>query len=218
MSRLHLRVAALGNTVRPDVSGSQLLSDLAMPTQRRVFALALGTVLLATACSKPKPAAAPTPAPAASNPTSGGSAPAPSTSAPTGTNNTNASAIAAAMATLTGAVYFEYDQDALSSEAQALLDRKLAVLVANPGVGIRLTGHADERGSDEYNLALGQRRAATVKRYLTDRGLSDTRVGVVSMGEERPACADSADEGCWRRNRRAEVEVSSGSITAPPRG
>jgi peptidoglycan-associated lipoprotein len=188
-----------------------------MPTPRRVFALAIGSALLAAACSKPKPAVTPTPAPATSNPAPSGSAPAPSTSAPAATNNANASAIAAALATLTGAVYFEYDQDALSSEAQALLDRKLAVLVANPGVGIRLTGHADELGSDEYNLALGQRRAATVKRYLTDRGLSDARVGVVSMGEERPACTDGAEEGCWRRNRRAEVEVSSGSITAPPR-
>jgi peptidoglycan-associated lipoprotein len=189
-----------------------------MPTPRRVFTLVIGTVLLAAAC-KPKTPAATAPAPATSNPTSApSSAPAPSTSAPAPTNNGNASAIAAALATLTGAVYFEYDQDALSSEAQALLDRKLAVLVANPGVGIRLTGHADERGSDEYNLALGQRRAATVKRYLTDRGLAESRVGVVSMGEERPACSDAAEEGCWRRNRRAEVEVSSGSITAPPRG
>jgi peptidoglycan-associated lipoprotein len=189
-----------------------------MPTSRRVFTLVIGSALLAAACSKPKPAVNPTPAPAACNPTSGASAPAPSTSAPAATNNGNASAIAAALATLTGAVYFEYDQDALSSEAQAQLDRKLAVLVANPGVGIRLTGHADERGSDEYNLALGQRRAATVKRYLTDRGLSESRVGVVSMGEERPACSDAAEESCWRRNRRAEVEISSGSITAPPRG
>lgn len=190
-----------------------------MPTPRRVFTLVIGTVLLAAACSKPKPAAAPTPVQATSNPTSGGSPPAtPANNTPAATNNGNASAIAAAMSTLTGVVYFEYDQDALSSEAQALLDRKLAVLVANPGVSIRLTGHADERGSDEYNLALGQRRAATVKRYLTDRGLSDTRVGVVSMGEERPACSDSADESCWRRNRRAEVEISNGTVTAPPRG
>ncbi|MBC7895915.1 MAG: OmpA family protein [Cytophagaceae bacterium] len=189
-----------------------------MPTPRRVFSLVIGSALLAAACSKPKPAVVPTPVPVTSNPAPSTPAPAPSTSAPAATNDGNASAIAAAMATLTGAIYFEYDQDALSSDAQAQLDRKLAVLVANPGVGIRLTGHADERGSDEYNLALGQRRAATVKRYLTDRGLSDSRIGVVSMGEERPACTDSADDSCYRRNRRADVEVSSGTITAPPRG
>lgn len=189
-----------------------------MPTSRRVFTLVIGSVLLATACKK-KPETAPTTTPTTSNPTSSSPSSTPPSSAPsTPTNNGNAAAIEAAMATLTGAVYFEYDQDALSSEAQSQLDRKLAVLVANPGVGIRLTGHADERGSDEYNLALGQRRAATVKRYLTDRGLSDSRVGVVSMGEERPACSSAAEESCWRRNRRAEVEVSSGSITAPPRG
>lgn len=187
-----------------------------MSTSRRVLTVVVGLVLLASACKKAKPTAAPTPAPTPSQPAATGSTSSPVTSAPAPTADANASAVAAALATLTGVIYFEYDQDALSSEAQSQLDGKLGVLVANPGVSIRLTGHADERGSDEYNLALGQRRAATVKRYLTDRGISDTRVSIVSMGEERPACTE-ADESCWRRNRRAEVEVTSGSVTAPAR-
>ena len=188
------------------------LPNMPMPN-RRALALVLGFTLFHVGCHKAKPAATPGPAPAPATPTSGAStAPGSSAPAPTPAGDPGA-AIAAATAALQGAVYFEYDQDALSADAQALLDQKLAVLVANPTVDVRVTGHADERGSDEYNLTLGQRRSSTVKRYLTDRGVADTRVNVVSMGEERPACTE-VDESCWRRNRRAEFEITSGSVTA----
>lgn len=115
----------------------------------------------------------------------------------------------AAMATLTQVIYFEYDSDALSDNARSTLDAKLGVLNANPSARIRIAGNTDERGSDEYNLALGQRRAAQAKRYLTQRGVGDDRIDVISYGEERPV-ADGHDESSWSQNRRDEFEVISG--------
>lgn len=186
-----------------------------MTTPRRVLVLVLGTAIVAGGCRKAKPETQPAPGPAASQPTSN-PAPAPTTSAPAPTTDANAAAVAAARATIGEAIYFNYDEDALLPEAQSLLDRKLSILTANPAVQIRITGHADERGSDEYNLALGQRRASTVKRYLTDRGIADARVSVVSMGEESPVCTMS-EESCWRQNRRANFEVTGGTITVAGR-
>jgi peptidoglycan-associated lipoprotein len=83
------------------------------------------------------------------------------------------------------------------------------VLNANPDTRIRIAGNTDERGSDEYNLALGQRRAAQAKRYLTQRGIADSRIDIISYGEERPA-ADGHDESAWSQNRRDEFEITSG--------
>jgi len=115
----------------------------------------------------------------------------------------------AALAALTAPIYFEYDSDALSDQASAALDAKLGVLNANPDTRIRIAGNTDERGSDEYNLALGQRRAAQAKRYLTQRGIADARIDIISYGEERPA-ADGHDESAWSQNRRDEFELTSG--------
>ncbi len=125
-------------------------------------------------------------------------------------------AMAALRTTLGAAVYFDYDSDALSDAARALLDGKLAIINANPQLRIRVAGHTDERGSDEYNLALGQRRAAAAKRYLTQHGVADDRIEVVSFGEERPA-AQSKDETAYRQNRRDEFEITAGGdqLTAP---
>ena len=115
----------------------------------------------------------------------------------------------AALAALTAPIYFEYDSDALSDQANAALDAKLGVLNANPDTRIRIAGNTDERGSDEYNLALGQRRAAQAKRYLTQRGVSDDRIEIISYGEERPA-ADGHDESAWSQNRRDGFQVIAG--------
>ena len=99
---------------------------------------------------------------------------------------------------------------------QATLDRKAAILVANPSVKLRISGHADERGSDEYNLALGNRRAAAAKRYLENKGVEGSRLEVISYGEERPANPGS-DESSYAQNRRDEFEVTAGgdNLTAP---
>jgi peptidoglycan-associated lipoprotein len=120
--------------------------------------------------------------------------------------------------TLLAKIFFEFDSDALTDEATAALNAKLAVLTANPRVTMRIAGHADERGSDEYNLALGQRRAAAAKRYLTQRGIQENRIEVISYGEERPA-VPGHDESAWTQNRRDEFEITAGGeqLTAPTR-
>lgn len=114
--------------------------------------------------------------------------------------------------TLNAIIYFDYDDAELRADARAALDAKLPILLANPAVTMRVAGHTDERGSSEYNLALGQRRAASVKRYLTDRGVAEHRIETVSYGEEQPV-ALGADEAAWSQNRRAVFEVTSPATT-----
>jgi peptidoglycan-associated lipoprotein len=113
---------------------------------------------------------------------------------------------------LNAAIHFDYDQSDLRADDRALLDAKVPILQANPNVKIRVAGHTDERGSDEYNLALGQRRAATVKRYLVDHGIADARIETISYGEERPV-AQGSDETAYAQNRRAEFEITAGAQT-----
>ena len=120
-----------------------------------------------------------------------------------------ASARAEAMRALTAAIYFDYDRADITDESRAVLDAKLPLLTSNAGVRLRIAGHTDSRGSDEYNIALGQRRAAAAKRYLTGRGIADNRIDIVSFGEERPV-AMGMDEGSFSQNRRAEFEVTAG--------
>ena len=115
---------------------------------------------------------------------------------------------AEAIALITGTVYFDYDQSALSAEARATLDAKVPALQARPAFRIKITGHTDERGSSEYNLALGLRRAAELKAYLVANGIDAARIDISSMGEERPA-AQGSNEAAWALNRRAEfVQVT----------
>jgi len=195
----------------------------------RVFALSV-LVLSALAACRAKPETTPTPA-------GGGNTPSPtcdqrcrdSISAAERRRADSLAAVNAAReaaererllattrAALAAPVYFEYDSDELSADARATLDSKLPIFRANPGLRIRVAGHTDERGSDEYNLALGQRRAASVKRYLTDQGIDGGRVEIVSFGEERPVVTEASEEG-WRMNRRAEFEVTAGGdvLVAP---
>lgn len=120
-------------------------------------------------------------------------------------------ALAAARASLEAPVLFEFDRSDLDARARAALDAKLPVLQANPGLQIRIAGHTDERGSDEYNLALAQRRAAAAKRYLTQRDIDASRIEIVSYGEEQPTCGESTDD-CWARNRRDEFAITVGSV------
>ncbi|MEP6690646.1 MAG: peptidoglycan-associated lipoprotein Pal [Gemmatimonadaceae bacterium] len=127
-------------------------------------------------------------------------------------------AIAAMRSTLAQVIYFDYDSDALSDDARAKLDAKLAILTANPALRLRVGGSTDERGSDEYNLALGQRRAAAAKRYLAQHGIGEDRLEVISYGEERPV-AQGHDDSSWSQNRRAEFEITAGGdqLTSPMR-
>ncbi len=122
----------------------------------------------------------------------------------------------AVSADLAAMINFDYDQAVVRQADQETLDRKAAILNANPRVRIRIAGHADERGSDEYNLALGNRRAAAAKRYLENKGVDGSRIEIVSYGEERPLNPGS-DETAYAQNRRDEFEVTAGgnNLTAP---
>ena len=122
----------------------------------------------------------------------------------------DAAARAEAMRSLTAAIYFDYDQAEITADSRAILDAKLPLLTANAALRVRISGHTDSRGSDEYNIALGQRRAAAAKRYLTGRGIAENRIDIVSFGEERPAAAGE-DEGSFSQNRRAEFEITAGA-------
>jgi peptidoglycan-associated lipoprotein len=118
-------------------------------------------------------------------------------------------AVEMARAALLQVIYYDYDSDELRSDARATLDDKLRVLNANPALRIRIEGHCDERGTDEYNLALGRRRADQAKRYLTDRGIDASRIETISFGRERPAVPGSSEEA-WARNRRGEFQIVAG--------
>jgi peptidoglycan-associated lipoprotein len=113
-------------------------------------------------------------------------------------------------------VYFDFDKDNLRDDARAVLDAKAAVLAANGGIAVVVTGHTDEQGTSEYNLALGQRRAAQVKRYLESKGIAENRMTTQSMGDSQPA-AQGSDEASYQLNRRAEFETrnASGALMRP---
>lgn len=106
-------------------------------------------------------------------------------------------------------VYFAFDSYSLDSRAQETLDRQAALLLRNNGVNVTIEGHTDERGTREYNLALGERRATAVKDYLVAFGISPARIRTLSYGEERPAVLGS-NEAAWAKNRRAVTIVTGG--------
>lgn len=114
-----------------------------------------------------------------------------------------------AMNLITERIHFGYDQFNITPEAEAILRDKAEVLRANGEVRLRIEGHADERGSNEYNLALGMRRATAARQFLTGYGLQGARFEVVSFGEERPLDPRS-NETAWTLNRRAEFVVTAG--------
>jgi peptidoglycan-associated lipoprotein len=112
-------------------------------------------------------------------------------------------------AMLSSMVHFDYDRAEIRPDDAAALEAKVAILQANPNLRIRVHGHCDERGSDEYNLALGNRRATAVKAFLVNRGIDGSRIETQSWGEERPI-AQGTEEGAWSQNRRAEFEIVAG--------
>jgi peptidoglycan-associated lipoprotein len=105
-------------------------------------------------------------------------------------------------------VFFELDQDELMAEGQAALQRNADWMRKFTGTRVSVTGHCDERGTNEYNLALGERRAAAVRDYLVGLGIARGRVTTVSRGEESPFCTESL-EGCWSMNRRGHFLVTA---------
>lgn len=110
-------------------------------------------------------------------------------------------------------VFFSFDSYTLDAVAQRTLERQAAVLLKSGSIPVNVEGHADERGTREYNIALGERRASSVKDYLVANGIAPGRVRTISYGEERPAAFGSS-EGDWAKNRRAvtvAVGVAAGS-------
>lgn len=105
-------------------------------------------------------------------------------------------------------VFFELDSSTLNGEAQATLDRQAKWLGQYSNVNIVVEGHADERGTREYNIALGERRATAAKNYLVNSGVSAARISTISYGKERPAVMGS-DESAWSQNRRAVTVIAN---------
>jgi len=130
------------------------------------------------------------------------SAPAQSTVAPVVSSNAGTQIVAPAGLNV---VYFDYDSFTLKPEARAVLERNAAHLQSNKQFKVQLEGHTDDRGGREYNLALGQKRAETVRRALTLLGVSDAQVEAVSFGKEKPA-ASGSDDAAYAKNRRVEIK------------
>jgi peptidoglycan-associated lipoprotein len=126
-----------------------------------------------------------------------------------------AAGVARVREALADVVYFDYDSNQLTTEAEAKLRPKAAILRANPNLEIRVDGHADERGSTEYNLALSQRRTETVRDFLSGYGIAASRISTIPYGEERPR-VDGTGESVWAQNRRAEFEITGGQVTTVP--
>lgn len=104
-------------------------------------------------------------------------------------------------------VFFAYDQADVSGEARVTLDKQAAWLKQYPNVSVTVEGHADERGTREYNLALGERRANSIKSYLLSQGVDGSRVQTISYGKERPAVTEANPSG-WAQNRRGVTVVN----------
>jgi len=104
-------------------------------------------------------------------------------------------------------ILFSFDSSVLSDQAQQILNSKADYLRANSGVTVTVEGHCDERGTEAYNIALGERRARSVKNFLVDLGISANRLKTISYGEERPI-AMGQDEASWAKNRRAQFMVN----------
>ena len=104
-------------------------------------------------------------------------------------------------------VFFEYDEISLSEETRERLARNADLLKAQTQFQVTIEGHADERGTNEYNLALGDKRANAVRDYLSSLGVDGGRLRIITYGEERPVCTESS-ESCWSQNRRAHMIIT----------
>jgi len=104
-------------------------------------------------------------------------------------------------------IHFEYDRDKLDSQTKTILRANADWLKKNPNARVEIQGHADERGTNNYNLGLGERRALQTKKYMVTLGIDESRLYTISYGEEKPFCFDS-NENCWWENRRAHFTVA----------
>ena len=105
-------------------------------------------------------------------------------------------------------IYFDFDKSDIRSDQRDRMNRNARLLYDNKNVMVRLEGHCDERGTNEYNMALGDRRANSVRQFLVDYGISDSRITTISYGEERPV-DPGHNEDAWAKNRRCEFKITS---------
>ena len=179
----------------------------------------LGAVLFINACGKEPPATPPPPPPPPpAQPAPPPPPPPPPTPQPTPPPAPPAPTEAELFAKMTLAelnaqrpladVFFEYDQSDLSDTTRATLQKNSDWMRKWQSTIVTVEGHADSRGTSEYNLALGERRASAVRDYLVSLGVTAARINVVSMGEEQPQCTEEA-EPCWRQNRRGHFVITA---------
>lgn len=112
-------------------------------------------------------------------------------------------------------VYFDFDKSDIRDDGRAVLAGVAEWMIERPEARLKIEGHCDERGTKEYNLALGERRALSVRSYLTGLNVNPQRLHTISYGEEMPVCAEATEE-CWTLNRRAQFLVNYGADTTPP--
>jgi peptidoglycan-associated lipoprotein len=154
------------------------------------------------------PAPAPAPAPVAPAPAPAPPAPAPAPVAPAPAPAETARPAPATFAAAPDLpdIYFDFDKSAIRPDAAKILQSNADWLKANTSHVVLIEGHCDERGTPEYNMALGDRRAKAARDFLVAQGVAGARINVISYGEERPQCKESNEE-CWSRNRRAHFVV-----------
>jgi peptidoglycan-associated lipoprotein len=181
--------------------------------RRHLVALSMGLTLAATACHKKPPATAPVPVnpPAAPPPAPPPPPPSNNPPPPPSSGGTDLDAKASTRAaSIAERIHFDYDKSDVKPEDTGKLDAKAQLLKQFTAVRIRITGHCDERGSDQYNISLGMRRATAAKNYLVQLGIDASRIDVASLGREVPA-DPGHDESAWAQNRRDEFEIIAGS-------
>jgi peptidoglycan-associated lipoprotein len=180
--------------------------------RRSLVAISIGLTLVVTACHHKKPETAPTPVnPAAAPPPAPPPPPPMAPPPPSSPGGSNLDAIAAGrVATMSDRIHFDYDKSDIKPDDTPRLDGKGALLKQFSAVRIRITGHCDERGSDQYNIALGMRRATAAKTYLVQLGVDASRIEVASLGREVPI-DPGHDEAAWAQNRRDEFDIIAGS-------
>lgn len=116
----------------------------------------------------------------------------------------NPNMLVSAAENLQAVVYFAFDSSEITPQSAATLNQHASLLASNPNAGVLIAGHTDERGSREYNIALGERRAQSARNYLAAQGVSANNIQVISYGEERPAVNGTTEEA-YAQNRRAEL-------------
>ena len=164
-----------------------------------VLAFACGTMLMMSSCAK-KQIGTGEAAPAAAAP----KAAAPAGAAPSTAGVDMAQEIRAFEGE---GIFFDFDKYEIKPEAKVVLEKKAAWLRANPSFKVRIEGNTDERGTNEYNMALGERRAKAAQKYFNALGISMDRMSTISYGEEKPTCTEK-NEKCWSKNRRDDFKLA----------